>query len=100
MSPWLCGCNPDEIYVQPISHGEGRFTACQEALQSLKANSQIAFQYTDYNDSAWAIEGVSSADGRVLGKTAHFERYGEFTAKNIPGNKFLPLFEGGVKYFK
>ena len=52
------------------------------------------------NGSEWAVEGICSPDGRILGKMAHAERYGEYTAKNIPGNKYLPLFEGGINYFK
>jgi len=111
-SPWLSKCKPGEVYVQPISHGEGRFTAPEETLNRLKANGQIAFQYADFdglpsmdiafnpNGSAWAIESVCSEDGRVLGRMAHSERWGEYVAKNIPGNKYLPLFEGGVNYFK
>jgi phosphoribosylformylglycinamidine synthase len=112
ISPWLSECTPGEIYVQPVSHGEGRFAASAETLNTLKANGQIAFQYVDYdgipsmdikhnpNGSAWAAEGICSPDGRVLGKMAHSERYGEYVAKNVPGNKYLPLFEGGVNYFK
>jgi phosphoribosylformylglycinamidine synthase len=100
MSPWLSLCNPGEVYIQPVAHSQLRFTASQETLQSLKSNSQIAFQYTDYEDSMWRVEGISSLNGRVLGKMAHFERYSEFTARNIPAEKFLPLFESGVKYFK
>ena len=112
ISPWLSKCAPGGTYVQPISHGEGRFTAPEETLNELKVNGQIAFQYADYdglpsmdiafnpNGSAWAIESICSPDGRVLGKMAHSERWGEYVAKNIPGNKYLPLFEGGVNYFK
>lgn len=112
MSPWLSKCNTGELYTQPISHGEGRFIASPEVLETMKKDSQIAFQYTDYegmpsmdiehnpNGSIWAIEGICSPDGRILGKMAHTERVGEYVAKNIVGNKFLPLFEGGVGYFK
>ena len=111
VSPWLSKCLPGEIYTQPISHGEGRFTASAEMLKTLETNGQIAFQYVDFegnpsmeiaynpNGSAWAIEGICSPDGRVLGKMAHSERYGAYVAKNIPGNQWLPLFEGGVGYF-
>jgi len=111
ISPWLSKCNPGEIYVQPVSHGEGRFVASVEALEMLKANGQIAFQYVDVegnpsmsiahnpNGSAWAVEGICSPNGRVLGKMAHTERYNKHIARNIPGNKFLPLFEGGINYF-
>jgi phosphoribosylformylglycinamidine synthase len=112
LSPWLSKCAAGDIYVQPVSHGEGRFTASSEILKTLKAGGQIAFQYVDHegapsmdiahnpNGSAWAAEGICSPDGRVLGKMAHTERYGEYVARNIPGNKFLPLFESGVDYFK
>jgi len=112
ISPWISECKPGELYLQPISHGEGRLTATEELLTTLKANGQIVFQYADYegvpsmdiahnpNGSDWAVEGLCSADGRILGKMGHTERYGEFVAKNIPGNKYLPLFEGGVKFFQ
>ena len=112
MSPWLSKCEPGELYLQPVSHGEGRLTASEELLTTLKANGQIVFQYADYegvpsmdiahnpNGSDWAVEGLCSADGRVLGKMGHAERYGEYAAKNIPGNKYLPLFEGGVRFFQ
>ena len=111
VSPWLSKCVPGEIYTQPVSHGEGRFTASAEVLGTLKAKGQIIFQYVDYegmpsmnithnpNGSVWAIEGICSPDGRVLGKMAHSERYGEFVAKNITGNKYMPLFESGINYF-
>ncbi|MCL2099605.1 MAG: phosphoribosylformylglycinamidine synthase [Oscillospiraceae bacterium] len=111
-SPWLSKCKIGEVYIQPVSHGEGRFTAPEQALEKLKENGQIALQYADYegmpsmdtehnpNGSVWAVEGITSPDGRVLGKMAHSERYSELTAVNIPGNKFMPLFEGGVNYFK
>ncbi|MCL2088324.1 MAG: phosphoribosylformylglycinamidine synthase [Oscillospiraceae bacterium] len=112
MSPWLSRCNTGEVYLQPISHGEGCFTASAEALEQLKNQGQIAFQYTDYdgnpsmdtghnpNGSVWAVEGICSPNGRILGKMAHTERYGEYTAINIPGGKYLPLFAGGVEYYK
>jgi len=111
-SPWLSKCVPGELYVQPVSHIEGRFMASEEVLKTLKANGQIVFQYVDEegkpsmdiahnpSGSTWAIEGLCSADGRVLGKMAHTERYGEYVAKNVPGNKHLPLYEGGVNYFQ
>jgi phosphoribosylformylglycinamidine synthase len=111
-SPWLSECKAGEVYLQPVSHGEGRFTAPPTVLERLKADGQIAFQYADFdgvpsmdiahnpNGSDWAIEGITSADGRILGKMAHSERWREHVAKNIPGEKFLPVFEGGVKYYK
>ena len=102
---------PNEVYVQPFSHGEGRFVANTQTLEQLRDNGQIAFQYVDgsgnpsmntaFNPagSSWAIEGLCSPDGRILGKMAHSERSGEHLAKNIPGNKSLPIFESGVAYF-
>ena len=113
LSPWLSKCAVGELHVQPVSHGEGRLTASEDVLDTLRANGQIAFQYADAegrpsmdiahnpNGSAWAIEGICSADGRVLGKMAHTERCGDDgVAKNVPGNKYMPLFEGGVNYFR
>ena len=111
-SPWLSLCQPGEVHRIVFSHGEGRFMARQEMLDTLAANGQIALQYCDengvpsmdidvnINGSVMAIEGITSPDGRVLGKMGHSERVGEYVAKNIPGNKFQPLFEGGVHYFK
>ena len=111
-SPWLSLCQPGEVHRIVFSHGEGRFMARQEMLDTLVANGQIALQYCDengvpsmdidvnINGSVMAIEGITSPDGRVLGKMGHSERVGEYVAKNIPGNKFQPLFEGGVHYFK
>ena len=112
LSPWLSKCAPGDLYTQPVSHGEGRFAASAKTLDVLKDNGQIVFQYADYNGlpsmdiehnpngSDWAVEGICSPDGRVLGKMAHTERCGEYVAKNITGNKHLPLFEGGIAYFK
>ncbi|MCL2082036.1 MAG: phosphoribosylformylglycinamidine synthase [Oscillospiraceae bacterium] len=111
ISPWLSACRPGDVYTIPISHGEGRFYASQEMLQELAVNNQIAFQYCDIDGnigldtqinpagSVWAIEGISSPDGRVLGKMGHTERAGRYIGKNVPGNKIQPIFEGGVKYF-
>jgi phosphoribosylformylglycinamidine synthase len=101
-TPWLSECAAGEEYMQPISHGEGRFVADAQTLEELRENGQIVFQYADFNPngSVWNIEGICSPDGRVLGKMAHTERYNEYTAVNVPGNKFIPLFEGGVKCFR
>ncbi|NLD87871.1 MAG: phosphoribosylformylglycinamidine synthase, partial [Clostridiales bacterium] len=111
-SPWLSMCNVGDIHSVPVSHGEGRFAASPETLDELIANGQIAFQYVDPfgnasadiiynpNGSVLAIEGITSPDGRVLGKMAHTERTGEYIAINIKGNKYQPIFESGVKYFK
>lgn len=111
-SPWLSRCKLDEVHTIAISHGEGRFVANDAVLQTLLANGQIATQYVDKqgmptmnqqynpNGSLLAIEGITSPDGRVLGKMGHTERSGNDLYKNVPGNKYQPLFEGGVDYFK
>ncbi len=112
LSPWFSRMKTDEIYTVAISHGEGRFVAPQAVLDQLAANGQIATQYVDLNGaptmdtrfnpngSLWAIEGITSPDGRVLGKMGHTERSADNLYKNVPGNKYQPLFEGGVDYFK
>ena len=111
-SPWLSLCRPGDLYSIPISHGEGRFIASDAQIRELITNGQVATLYTDGdghptydsrynpNGSDWAIEGITSPDGRVLGKMGHTERNGTNIAKNIYGNKFQPLLEAGVKYFK
>ena len=111
-SPWLSSCNVGDLHSIAFSHGEGRFVAPQHVIDDLAKNGQIAFQYTDLNgdpsmDIAWnpngsmcAIEGITSPDGRVLGKMGHTERYSPFVGKNIYGEKYQPLFANGVKYFK
>lgn len=111
-SPWMTKCELGEQYVIPMSHGEGRFVASDIILKELLENGQIATQYVSAdgtpsldimynpNGSVWAIEGITSPDGRVLGKMGHTERVSEGIAKNIYGNKFQPLFESGVAYFK
>ncbi|MDR1817994.1 MAG: phosphoribosylformylglycinamidine synthase subunit PurQ, partial [Puniceicoccales bacterium] len=110
-SPWLSRMRAGEVYNIPFSHGEGRFTASDAELRRLAAAGQIAFQYCDPagvpsadiefnpNGSAGAVEGIISPDGRVLGKMGHSERCGDNIAKNIPGEKYQPLFAGGVGYF-
>jgi len=110
-SPWLSKCDVDDIHTIAISHGEGRFVGPEALLRQLAANGQIATQYVDLsgnpsmdtrfnpNASYFAIEGITSPDGRVLGKMGHTERSGENLYKNVPGNKYQPLFEGGVEYF-
>ncbi|MCL2202245.1 MAG: phosphoribosylformylglycinamidine synthase subunit PurQ, partial [Oscillospiraceae bacterium] len=112
LSPWMSKCSPGEVYAQPVSHGEGRFAAPPEALETLRRGGQIVLQYVDSggapsedilynpNGSDWAIESICSPCGRILGKMAHTERAGELLARNIPGEKFMPLFEGGVEYFR
>ena len=100
------------MYTVPISHGEGRFIASDELLARLIENGQVATQYADFagsaawqvqfnpNDSVCAIEGITSPDGRVLGKMGHSERIGANVAKNIPGEKNQKIFESGVAYFR
>ena len=111
-SPWLAGTNIGDIYTIPVSHGEGRFIAEPDVLESLRANGQIATQYVDYdgepsmdiefnpNGSVLAIEGITSPDGRVFGKMGHSERIGKNVYKNVAGEKDMKIFESGVKYFR
>ena len=111
-SPWMAGVNAGDIFTVPVSHGEGRFVADEKALAKLIENGQIATQYVDPegvvsgniqwnpNGSVCAIEGITSPDGRVLGKMGHSERKGQNLYKNVPGEKDQLLFESGVKYFK
>ncbi len=110
-SPWLAGAELGGVYCNPASHGEGRFVASEEWLKKLFANGQVATQYVDGDgkptmDEAWnpngsymAIEGITSPDGRILGKMAHSERRGEKVAINIYGQQDMKIFESGVKYF-
>jgi phosphoribosylformylglycinamidine synthase len=112
LSPWLLGCNVGDEHLMPLSHGEGRFAANAEWIQRLKENGQIATQYVDEqhmpsydgtynpNGSVEAIEGITSPDGRVLGKMGHSERLDKDTYLNIPGNKNQLIFESGVKYYR
>ncbi len=111
-SPWLAEAERGGVYVNPVSHGEGRFVASDEWLKKLFANGQVATQYVDAdgnptmdeywnpNGSYMAIEGITSPDGRVYGKMAHSERRGDAVAKNIYGEQDMKIFESGVKYFK
>ena len=111
-SPWLSKCEVGEMHTVAISHGEGRFVAPQEVLDTMLQNGQIATQYVDLtgaptmdqrynpNGSVLAIEGITSPDGRVFGKMGHSERSGEYLYKNVTGDKYQPIFEGGVDYFK
>ena len=111
LSPWLSKCEVGDTHEIAISHGEGRFVASPELVAELAAKGQIATQYVgedgepamgldvNPNGSVLAIEGITSPDGRVLGKMGHTERSGEGLYKNVPGNKFQPLIEGGVSYF-
>ena len=111
-SPWLAQAELGKVYVNPASHGEGRFVANKEWIDRLFANGQVATQYCDLNgnvsmDEEWnvngsyaAIEGITSPDGRVLGKMAHSERRGDAVAMNIYGEQDIKIFESGVAYFK
>ena len=111
LSPWLSCCKVGDMHTVAISNGEGRFVANDEVLAQMKAAGQIATQYVDeagnpsmdwaVNPSAsvLAIEGATSPDGRVFGKMGHSERSGNGLYKNVPGNLYQPIFEGGVNYF-
>lgn len=111
-SPWLLEAELGKIYVNPASHGEGRFVASKEWLDKLFANGQVATQYADVkgnvsmneewniNGSYMAIEGITSPDGRCFGKMAHSERRDEGVAMNIYGEQDMKIFESGVAYFK
>ena len=112
LSPWLSKCAVGDIHTVAISHGEGRFVCPPELLAQLRANGQLATQYVDLdgepsmdlrydpNGSVLAVEGITSADGRVFGKMGHSERSGLGLYANVPGDKLQPIFEGGVEYFK
>lgn len=110
-SPWLSKCTLGDIHTIAISHGEGRLVATPQLLEQMKAGGQIATQYVDAdgvpsmdlqvnpNGSVWAIEGITSPNGRILGKMGHSERTGAGLYQNVGGNIYQPLFEGGVAYF-
>lgn len=113
LSPWFNKVELEEQFVIPISHGEGRFVATNEVMQELIKNGQVATQYVDEkgnatydikynpNGSTYAVEGITSPDGRVLGKMGHSERgYQKGNLQNVPGNKNQKIFESGVEYFK
>lgn len=112
LSPWLSACRVGETFKVPVSHGEGKIVAPIAELEKMKANGQIATQYADLsgnatmvspfnpNGSMWAIEGITSPDGRVFGKMGHSERIGDNLYKNIEGNFDMKIFESGVKYFQ
>jgi len=112
LSPWFNNLKVGDIHSIAVSHGEGRFVASEEVLKTLEKNGQIATQYVDLDDNASydirfnpngsleAIEGITSPDGRVLGKMGHSERIGSNVVKNVPGEKDQKLFEAGVNYFK
>ena len=110
-SPWFANVNAGDVFAVPVSHGEGRFMADLETVKALAENGQIATQYVDLsgnpsdsieynlNGSVCAIEGITSPDGRILGKMGHSERKGENLYKNVPFEKDQKIFESGVKYF-
>ena len=112
LSPWLANTNVGDVFSVPISHGEGRFLADEALVKELAARGQVATQYVDLNDQAttdvhfnpngsiYAIEGITSPDGRVLGKMGHSERVGSGLYKNVPGNYNIHMFESAVQYFK
>ncbi|WP_300298316.1 phosphoribosylformylglycinamidine synthase [uncultured Intestinimonas sp.] len=111
-SPWMIKSQVGDLHAIPVSHGEGKFVAPQPLLDRLIANGQVATQYVDLagepsmdisanpNGSVCAIEGIFSPDGRVFGKMGHSERRGPYVARNIPGDKFQPIFESGAAYFQ
>ncbi len=111
-SPWLSATNVGDVYAVPISHGEGRFVCPKDLFEKLVSNGQIATQYVDMNGnptydiafnpngSYCAVEGITSPDGRVLGKMGHTERWSNGLYKNVPGNYDMKLFESAIKYFK
>ena len=110
-SPWLAGTEVGDVYTVPISHGEGRFLCRPELLEKLAANGQITMQYVDLNGvpgmdvdvnpngSAWAVEGITSPDGRVLGKMGHSERIADGIYRNVSGMYDMKLFASAKKYF-
>ncbi len=111
-SPWFSRMAPGEVYTVAVSHGEGRFVCPEAAALALAGNGQVATQYVDLtgaptldvrynpNGSVFAIEGITSPDGRVLGKMGHSERSGEDLYRNVPGEKYMPLFEGAADYYR
>ena len=112
LSPWLSLVKPGDIHSIPVSHGEGRLVASREHLARMAAQGQIATQYVDAagnpsmaievnpNGSDWAIEGITSPDGRVFGKMGHSERIGRHVAVNVPGVRDQQIFAAGVRYFR
>lgn len=111
-SPWLASFEPGDVHSMAMSHGEGKFVVSEEAAKQLFENGQVATQYVDLNGattmhgayningSTYAIEGITSADGRIFGKMGHSERYEDGLFKNIDGDKYQNIFENGVNYFK
>lgn len=112
LSPWFSKVDLEEEFIIPISHGEGKFVASEKVMQELITNGQVATQYVDEkgnatydidynpNGSVYAVEGITSKDGRILGKMAHSERSYRGNIINVPGNMDQKLFESGIEYFK
>lgn len=112
LSPWFSKVDLEEEFIIPISHGEGKFVASEKVMQELIKNGQVATQYVDEkgnatydidynpNGSVYAVEGITSKDGRILGKMAHSERSYRGNIINVPGNMDQKLFESGIEYFK
>ena len=112
LSPWFNNVNVGDVHTIAVSHGEGRFVADKEILARMRVRGQIATQYVDANEnpslyipynpngSVSAVEGITSPDGRVLGKMGHSERIGKDIARNVPGKKDQQLFEAGVAYYQ
>ena len=111
-SPWLSSFNCGDVHKIAMSHGEGKFVVSEEEAKELFANGQVATQYTDLegkptmngefniNGSSYAIEGITSVDGKIFGKMGHSERYEDGLFKNIYGEKLQNIFKNGVDYFK
>ena len=111
-SPWMANADVGDVLEVPVSHGEGRFICNRELLRELAEDGQILTQYVDFNGKAsmdtehnpnfsiWAVEGITSKDGRILGKMGHSERIGKNVYKNVSGEKNLKLFESAVEYFR
>ena len=111
-SPWFSSVNAGDVFAVPISHGEGRFVANDDVMKKLIENGQVATQYVNLegtpvsdmpfnpNGSVCAVEGITSPDGRVLGKMGHVERKGNDLYANVPFEKDMKIFESGVNYFK
>jgi phosphoribosylformylglycinamidine synthase len=111
-SPWLVLEEPGTVHVIPVSHGEGRLVIQHDEGEALFRAGQVPFCYADAaglptmaepenpNGSDFAIEGLTSPDGRILGKMGHSERAGKYVHVNIPGNKYQRIFEAGVGYFR
>jgi phosphoribosylformylglycinamidine synthase len=112
LSPWLAGSEVGDVYTMPVSHSEGRFVASDNVISSLIKKGQIATQYSDEegrpsmkievnpNGSKFAVEGITSPDGRVFGKMGHAERVGAGLYKNVPGDYDNGILQSGVNYFR